>query len=301
MIAYLDLVNEITAPLAAMPVVSLGAPPLAPLGVPLESARVMLVNSAGIHLRSDPPFGFVDDLSYRLLDQSLGQSAMRPCHPSPIRRPGRLDLNVVYPYERLAELAASNAIAGPTEVHLSMLGAVKKITALVTDLGPAMASEAVTAGADVVMLVPLCPACHQTIGILARVIEAAGVPTVTVTGARDITERVRPPRAAYLDYPLGYSLGRPFEHEEQRSIVLDVLRLVGEEAAPGEIVDLDYRWPDDGWETAVRKTYWDDRETVIGQRGAEFAPDGTHLAAAEVAAVESLLGGAPLLAGEASG
>ena len=98
-----------------------------------------------------------------------------------------------------------------------------------------MAADARAAGATLVMLVPLCPACHQTIGLLARVFEREGLTTVTVTGARDITERVRPLRAAWLDFPLGNSLGRPNEPEEQRAICLDVLRLATSAAAPGAI------------------------------------------------------------------
>lgn len=287
-LSYLRLMNEITAPMPAMPVAKMGEPPFVPLGVALEEASVMLVNSAGVHLRDEPPFQFVDDLSFRRLDQTTERSKLRPCHPSPIRRPGRIDVNVVYPYERLAELADEGVIGRPTDHHVSMLGAVKQVSRLMTELGPAIAADARDAGADLVMLVPLCPACHQAIGLLARAIEKTGIPTVSVTGARDITELVRPPRAAYLDYPLGYSLGHPNEPDEQRQICRSVLELATTAETPGEIVDLPYRWPEEGWEKGTVEHYWKDRETVIGQRSKEFAPDGTHLAAREVAAVETM-------------
>jgi beta-glucosidase-like glycosyl hydrolase len=42
-----------------------------------------------------------------------------------------------------------------TAYHLSMLGAIKKLTELVTDMAPAMAAEARAAGADVVLHIPL--------------------------------------------------------------------------------------------------------------------------------------------------
>ncbi len=287
-ISYLSIVNEITAPLPPMPVARLGPPPLVPLAVPLEEATVLIASSVGVHLRSDPPFASVDDLSCRRLAQDVDPSEVRPSHPSPIRRPGRQDVNVVHPYQRLAELAEQKVIGSPSPFHLSMLGAIKQLTRIVTELGPAVVSAAGDAGADLVLVVPLCPACHQAMGLLARVVERGGVPTVSVTGARDVTEMVRPPRAAYLNYPLGYSLGRPGDAAEQRVIVRDVLELAEADLQPGAIVDLDHAWPDPGWEGQVLDRYRKEADTVRSQREKEFGPDGRHLALEEVAAVEQM-------------
>ena len=285
---YLSLVDEITAPLPPMPVVSLGTPPWTPLRAPLAESRVMLVSSAGVHLRAEPPFAPVDDLSFRRILAATPPALLRPSHPSPIRRPGRIDLNVVHPAQRLAELAAEGLIGGATEHHLSMLGAVKSLVRLVTELGPEMAADARGAGADVVMLVPLCPACHQAIGLLARVLEREGLTTVTVTGARDITARVRPPRSGWLDYPLGYSLGRPNEPDAQRAICLDVLSLAVSAVAPGEIADLGYTWPEGPWHERVARQYREEAATVVSQRQHEFDAHGRHFAADEVRAVEAM-------------
>ena len=300
-VCYLDLVNDITAPLPPMPVARLGPPVLAPLRRPLSEATVLIVNSAGVHLRADPPFQFVDDLTCRRLSQSVAPTAVRPCHPSPIRRPGRQDVNVVHPYQRLSELAAAGVIGRPSDFHLSTLGAIKQLTRIVTELGPAVVEEATGAGADLVLVVPLCPACHQAMGVLSRVVELAGIPTVSVTGARDITERVGPPRAAYLDYPLGYSLGRPHRADEQRQIVAEVLALAESATTPGEIVDLPYEWPEPGWEDRIVAQYHEERDIVRGQREKEFAPAGDkpsgeggngalgrHLALEEVTALERM-------------
>ncbi len=120
--------DEITAPMPPLPVTCLGPPPLVPLNRRLADATVMLVSSAGVHLRSEPPFAFVDDLTCRRLGQSLPPTRLRPCHPSPIRRPGRQDINVVYPYQRLAELAQAGVLAAPAPFHVSTLGAIKQVT-----------------------------------------------------------------------------------------------------------------------------------------------------------------------------
>lgn len=81
-------------------------------------------------------------------------------------------------------------------------------------------------------------------GLVARVIEARGVPTVVISSARDITAQVRPPRAVFVDFPLGRQVGRPHDTGLQRSILLDALRVLEEAREPGTIVDLPYRWPE---------------------------------------------------------
>lgn len=285
---YMDLVNEVTAPLPPIPIARMPLPPWQPLAAPLTQTTVMMVSSAGVHFRADAPFAPVDDLSFRRIPADTAPALLRPSHPSPIRRPGLVDLNVVHPAQRLAELAEQGHIGGVTRHHLSMLGAVKSLTPLVCDMGPAMAANAKAAGAGLVMLVPLCPACHQAIALLARVIEREGIPTVTVTGARDITERVRPPRAGWLNYPLGYSLGRPNEPEEQRAICLEVLRLATSATIPGEITALDHTWPDPHWADKIVRQYREEADIVKSQRRHEFNAAGEHFAAAEVAAVEAM-------------
>jgi D-proline reductase (dithiol) PrdB len=86
------------------------------------------------------------------------------------------------------------------------------------------------------------------VGLIAREIEAAGVPTISMTSAWDITEAVGPPRSVYVHNPLGHTSGRPGDPEGQRAVVSAALRL-GVGARRGEIVPLPFRWEGDpGWE-----------------------------------------------------
>lgn len=75
-------------------------------------------------------------------------------------------------------------------------------------------------------------------GLVARAVEAAGIPTFTLSVGRDITAQVRPPRAAFLDFPMGNECGRPGLVEEQRSILLASLRAMESMTTPGSIADL---------------------------------------------------------------
>ncbi len=79
-------------------------------------------------------------------------------------------------------------------------------------------------------------------GLVARVIEASGIPTVLVSTGRDLTEQVRPPRSLFVNFPMGNPFGRPFDPEQQRRILTEALGLAHRITEPGTIVDLDEPW-----------------------------------------------------------
>ena len=81
-------------------------------------------------------------------------------------------------------------------------------------------------------------------------VEAAGIPSLCMTSAYDITQAVNPPRAVSLNYPLGHQTGKPDDREGQRAIVRDGLSAFETITRPGTIVELPYVWdPNDrGWE-----------------------------------------------------
>jgi hypothetical protein len=82
------------------------------------------------------------------------------------------------------------------------------------------------------------------------VVEEAGIPTLCMTSALDITQAVKPPRAVFLNFPLGHQTGRPNDRELQRAIVRDALRAFETIRTPGGIVKLPYVWDpnDSAWE-----------------------------------------------------
>ncbi|MBI4251052.1 MAG: hypothetical protein HY618_01200 [Candidatus Tectomicrobia bacterium] len=79
-------------------------------------------------------------------------------------------------------------------------------------------------------------------GLVARAIEAAGVPTVSVSIVKEITLQVRPPRALFLRWPLGHPLGEPGRPAQQRQVMLDALGLLETAAAPGALLEPGYSW-----------------------------------------------------------
>jgi D-proline reductase (dithiol) PrdB len=92
------------------------------------------------------------------------------------------------------------------------------------------------------------------VGLVAREIERQGIPTVSISIQRELTEKTRPPRAMFLRWPYGHPLGEPFNVAQQRWILLDALRMFVEAKIPGMIVDLPYLWRKPGpWGDAVRR------------------------------------------------
>jgi len=90
------------------------------------------------------------------------------------------------------------------------------------------------------------------VGLIAREIEAAGVPTLVMTSALDITSAVAPPRSVYLHFPLGHQGGRPGDPVSQVEVARAALRAASAMTRPGEIVRLPFEWEGEpGWEAVA--------------------------------------------------
>jgi hypothetical protein len=77
--------------------------------------------------------------------------------------------------------------------------------------------------------------CHQTVGLIAGELERRGIATTTVTMLREITEKVRTPRALAVPYALGYPLGKPGDSALQTRILRAAFALL-EAPGPGPVL-----------------------------------------------------------------
>jgi hypothetical protein len=68
--------------------------------------------------------------------------------------------------------------------------------------------------------------CHQSVGLIAGAIERVGIPTVSLSVLRKVTERVRPPRSLITPFPFGYPLGKPHDAQLQHRIIRAALELL---------------------------------------------------------------------------
>ncbi|MFN2529526.1 MAG: hypothetical protein ABR584_12510 [Candidatus Baltobacteraceae bacterium] len=77
---------------------------------------------------------------------------------------------------------------------------------------------------------------------MQRAIERRDIPTVSVTVARDITERVKAPRALFLPFRMGHHFGVPHHRTLQREIVVAALGLLETTSVSGEVAMFPKTW-----------------------------------------------------------
>ena len=79
-------------------------------------------------------------------------------------------------------------------------------------------------------------------GLIARGIEEQGISTTFVGLMRDVMRLNRPPRAAFLDFPMAHPFGRPLDRLRQLAILREVLGLLESAQESGTLVELPYAW-----------------------------------------------------------
>ena len=97
-------------------------------------------------------------------------------------------------------------------------------------------------GADAAILVPNCPVCHQTCSLVARHLEANGIPTVVMGCAKDIVEHAGVARFLFSDFPLGNSAGKPHDAVSQAETLELALRLLESAVGPRTTMQSPLRW-----------------------------------------------------------
>jgi hypothetical protein len=94
------------------------------------------------------------------------------------------------------------------------------------------------------------------------VIEGRGIPTLVIGTAHDIMSRVAPPRAAFVDHPVGRTFGPPRDRKRGEAILTRALAELPKFTDAREIRDLGCAWIPDGsraWEEELRAELLRDR------------------------------------------
>jgi hypothetical protein len=82
------------------------------------------------------------------------------------------------------------------------------------------------------------------VGLIQREVEMRGIPTVSITVARDVTELLKLPRAVFVPWPMGHHFGVPFHRELQRRVLMEAFRALETASESGTIHDLIIKWAD---------------------------------------------------------
>lgn len=90
-------------------------------------------------------------------------------------------------------------------------------------------------------------------GLIQRVLDIFGIPTISLSLVKEMTELVKPSKALYIQHPFGLTLGAVGDAATHEAVLKDCLRHAAQEVPAGTIINLPYAWKDDLRELQLRK------------------------------------------------
>jgi len=104
------------------------------------------------------------------------------------------------------------------------------------------------------------------VSLVARHLEANGIPTLVIGSAMDIAKVLKPPRYLHIDFPLGNPCGKPYDRAMQREIILKALRFFASATREKPIERTPFIWDDDERYTGSQSGRINKRESELGWR-----------------------------------
>lgn len=137
--------------------------PWTPLRKGAANSTVAIVSSAGVALRTQPPFDqegerrnpWWGDPSYRLIPRDTRTSDIRLYHLHIDTSFGEQDVNCVLPLERLAELECFDEIGSSAPTHYSFMGYLLRPDEFLRTSVPHMIERMHDEQVDLALLVPV--------------------------------------------------------------------------------------------------------------------------------------------------
>lgn len=140
---------------ASLPAPEFSNPSFSPLKKPLSEARVAIVTSAALHQPSQDKFT-QGDTTFRSFGSDVRDLVLGHWSPNFDHTGFQLDLNVVYPIDRLTELSEQGVIGDVAPRHFAFAGnQPDTVSEIRLDTGPACAAELLADDVDVVILTPV--------------------------------------------------------------------------------------------------------------------------------------------------
>jgi D-proline reductase (dithiol) PrdB len=121
---------------------------------PLAESTVALLTSAALHYPEQDQFA-PRDTSFRRLDADRRDFKLGHWSQDVDQVGFGVDPNVVFPIDRLHELAADGTIGAVSDLHLAYAGNQFEVEGVRLDSGPEGAKALLDAGVDVVVLTPV--------------------------------------------------------------------------------------------------------------------------------------------------
>jgi len=124
--------------------------------VPLQEAKVAIVTSAAIHVDGDTGWEPNADPQFKVIDDASRDLQLSHFSPNFDRSGFHSDINIVYPVDRLRELADRGVIGSVAPHHYAFAGNQDDtVSGIRLDTGPRAAKQMLEDGVDVVLLTPV--------------------------------------------------------------------------------------------------------------------------------------------------
>ncbi|HMV46475.1 MAG TPA: hypothetical protein PLD20_03295 [Blastocatellia bacterium] len=68
--------------------------------------------------------------------------------------------------------------------------------------------------------------CNQTVCLVQAAIEREGIATVSISLLREIASVLKPPRALFVPFPMGFPLGAPNNPDLQHQVIAAALQML---------------------------------------------------------------------------
>ncbi len=222
--------------------------PFTPLAKPLSQSKVALITTAA-HFQpgkgdQGPGAAYNGSAKYYVpfSSDTAREHDLRISHIGYDRtHTTATDSGTWFPLHAMRRAVASGRIGGLTKrFHGAPTNRSHRVT-IDTD-APEILNRSLEDGADVAVLVPNCPVCHQTVSLVARHLEANGIPTVVMGCAKDIVEHAAVARFLFSDFPLGNSAGLPHDPASQDQTLEYALKVLESAAGPRTTMQSPLRW-----------------------------------------------------------
>ncbi|MBA2686553.1 MAG: hypothetical protein H0U64_00495 [Gemmatimonadaceae bacterium] len=131
--------------------------PLAPLRKPLSECRVTFISTSGVQPRGSLPFDTVHpvgDYSFRRVPSAASANELEIHQLKYPTAGANRDINVIFPIQRLQELAADGVIGGLTENFFTFIGYNMDPERLERTLAEDIAAAVSDEGADIALAAP---------------------------------------------------------------------------------------------------------------------------------------------------
>jgi D-proline reductase (dithiol) PrdB len=225
--------------------------PFTPARRALPMLNLALIASAGAYINGTEAFDTTardGDASFREIPVAVEEADFRYAARGYDTTAVMQDRNAQIPIDRLLEMQSNGVIGSLSEVWWSLNGFIPNARLVADEIVPKMVERLTRYEVQAALLVPASRLCHQTMALIARGLELAGIPTIMVGVERPVVDSVRPPRCGFYDGEFGTVAGKPLWKEYQRRVIEESIRLI----EPLDQPTVKRLWVD--LETAVEKS-----------------------------------------------